>query len=46
MNGEKPKFKPWKDIVNETKESIKIQEQNLLLAHAVLVEAEKRMPKE
>ncbi len=40
MNGEKPKFKPWKDIVEETKESIKFQEQNLIIAKAVLCEAE------
>jgi len=29
MNGEKPKYKPWKDIVEETKDSIKYMEQNL-----------------
>ena len=40
MNGEKPKFRPWKDVVEETKESIKFQEQNLEIARAVLKEAQ------
>ncbi len=41
MNPEQPKFKPWKDIVEETKASINFQEQNLKLAYAVLAEATK-----
>lgn len=45
MNNEKPEFKPWADLVKETKESIKFQEQNLTLAKAILCEAEANVAK-
>lgn len=39
MNGEKPKFKPWKEVIKESRETIKLMEQQLLIQKAILSEA-------
>ncbi len=36
MNGEKPKFKPWKEVVEDLEEAIKITEQNKIMLSAQL----------
>ena len=46
MNGEKPKFKPWKDMVAETKENVKMAKQQLTIQEAILEEAKAQLAKE
>ena len=42
MNGEKPKFKPWKDVAKEACDVIKLLEQQLAIQGAILIEAQAR----
>ena len=39
MNSEKPKFKLWEDIVNETILTIQFMEQQLAIQRAILIES-------
>lgn len=45
MNGEKPKFKPWLKMVEESKEIIKLMKQQLSIQEAILEEARAQLNK-
>lgn len=45
MNGEEPKFKDWKELVDQTHERIKLLNQQLDIQKAILTEAQSHIRK-